>query len=377
MKIIESGGQFNIYGGNSIMTYDELPANYYKVCFNENKGFWLELHPEMQLKENKIYGSHNEKADKVLNSFDMFNRNLGVMISGNKGLGKSLFARLLSRKAIEKGLPVIVVNFYAPSIMDYIDSIQQEVMVLFDEFDKTFEEKTNFNPQHEILNVLDGLGVGKKLFAFVCNDLSEISDYMLNRPGRIHYHFRFGYPTDEEMREYLKDKLEPQYHNQINDIVRFSHMVKINYDCLRAIAFELNNGYGFKESINDLNIIRSEDSRNYSKLEVRYKNGRNFVRVMDLNLFDQESSKNIWLSDGGPGAVGEILATLHNKDIHMVENEEYFATVDELKMSKFNSYIAQNDYEREETERYYLNPQNITMITLRNSKKQEENRKYF
>ena len=377
MKIIESGGQFNIYGGNSIMTYNELPANYYKVCFNENKGFWLELHPEMQLKESKIYGSHNEKADKVLNSFDMFNRNLGVMISGNKGLGKSLFARLLSRKAIERGLPVIVVNFYAPGIMDYIDSIQQEVLVLFDEFDKTFEEKSNFNPQHEVLNVLDGLCIGKKLFAFVCNDLSEISDYMLNRPGRIHYHFRFGYPTGEEMREYLKDKLEPQYHNQINDIVRFSHMVKINYDCLRAIAFELNNGYGFKESINDLNIIRSEDSRNYSKLEVRYKNGRTFVRVMDLNLFVQESSKNIWLSDEGPGAVGEILATLHNKDIHMVENEEYFATIDELKMSKFNSYIAQNDYEREETERYYLNPQNIAMITLRNSKKQEENRKYF
>ena len=107
MKIIESNGQFNIYGGNSIMTYSELPANYYKVCFNENNGFWIELHPEMQLKEDKIYGSHDKKADKVLNSFNMFNRNLGVMISGNKGMGKSLFARLLSRKAIKRGLPVI------------------------------------------------------------------------------------------------------------------------------------------------------------------------------------------------------------------------------------------------------------------------------
>ena len=375
MKIIESNGQFNIYGGNSIMTYDELPANYYKVCFNENKGFWLELHPEMQLKEDKIYGSHDKKADKVLNSFNMFNRNLGVMISGNKGMGKSLFARLLSRKAIERGLPVIVVNFYVPNIMDYIDSIQQEVLILFDEFDKTFEEKVDFNPQYEVLNVLDGLSVGKKLFAFICNDLSEINDYMLNRPGRIHYHFRFDYPTDEEIREYLKDKLNPQHYDQIDDIVKFSYMAKINYDCLRAIVFELNNGYGFKESVNDLNIIRSEDSKSYNKLEIKYKNGKKFIRMVNLNLFDPDLTTNTWLNDNGPGAVGEILITLCNKDIRMVENEEYFATVDELKMSKFNNYIALNDYEREEAERYYMNPKNIDMIILRKPK--EKDRKYF
>ena len=375
MKIIESNGQFNIYGGNSIMTYSKLPANYYKVCFNEKKGFWLELHPEMQLKEDKIYGSHDKKADKVLNSFNMFNRNLGVMISGNKGMGKSLFARLLSRKAIKRGLPVIVVNFYVPSIMDYIDSIQQEVLILFDEFDKTFEEKVDFNPQYEVLNVLDGLGVGKKLFAFICNDLNEISDYMLNRPGRIHYHFRFDYPTDEEIREYLKDKLNPQHYDQIDDIVKFSYMAKINYDCLRAIVFELNNGYEFKESVNDLNIIRSEDSKSYNKLEIKYKNGKEFIRMVDLNLFDPDLTTNTWLNDEGPGAVGEIFITLCNKDIRMVENEEYFATVNEVKIDKFNNYIALDSYEKEEAERYYMNPKNIDMIILKKPK--EKNRKYF
>ena len=375
MKIIESNGQFNIYGGNSIMTYSELPANYYKVCFNENKGFWLELHPEMQLKEDKIYGSHDKKADKVLNSFNMFNRNLGVMISGNKGMGKSLFARLLSRKAIERGLPVIVVNFYVPNIMNYIDSIQQEVLILFDEFDKTFEEKVDYNPQYEVLNVLDGLSVGKKLFAFICNDLSEINDYMLNRPGRIHYHFRFDYPTDEEIREYLKDKLEPQYHDQINDIVKFSYMVKINYDCLRAIAFELNNGYKFKESINDLNIIRSEDSRNYNKFEIKYKNGKKFIRMIDINLFDPDLTTNTWLNDEGPGATGEILVTLCNKDINIVKNKEYCANVDKVKISKFNSYKTYND-EIDKDKKYYMNPKNIDIITLKKSKK-EKDIKYF
>lgn len=204
MKIIESNGQFNVYGGNSVSTYDMLPAGYYEVYFHKQKGFWLEEHPQMQVKEEKVYGNHMNKVDKVLKAFKMFNRNLGIMLSGDKGMGKSLFARMLSTEAVKVGLPVIVVNFYAPGIMNFIDSIQQEALILFDEFDKTFEERDDCNPQYEVLNVLDGLSIGKKLFAFICNDLEEINDCMLNRPGRIHYHFRFSYPNEEEIRAYLK-----------------------------------------------------------------------------------------------------------------------------------------------------------------------------
>lgn len=51
MKIIESNGEFNIYGGNSVSTYSELPAGFYEVCFHKQRGFWLVEHPQMQIKE--------------------------------------------------------------------------------------------------------------------------------------------------------------------------------------------------------------------------------------------------------------------------------------------------------------------------------------
>ena len=61
----------------------------------------------------------------------------------------------------------------------------------------------------------------------------------------------------------MKDKLPPAvYDETINDIVSFAKKVDLNYDCLRAIAFELSHGAtSFKEAIEDLNIINIEKER--------------------------------------------------------------------------------------------------------------------
>ena len=377
MKIIESNEQYYIYGGDSVSTHDELPAGFYEVQFQKQQGFWLTKHPAMQVKEDKVYGDHSKKINKVLNAFNTFNRNLGVMLSGDKGMGKSLFARMLGRVAVNKGLPVIIVNFYTPGIMNYINSIDQEVLILFDEFDKTFEVKEDFNPQYEVLNVLDGLGVGKKLFVFICNDLDEINDCMLNRPGRIHYHFRFSYPNEAEVTAYLMDKLDKQYYNQIEKVVKFSCMTKINYDCLRAIAFELNNGYEFEESINDLNILHLDDSNSYCTVEVTYKNEKVFRRSLKFNLFDPNESTIIWATDKGSRPIGEVKIAFNNVDIDMAKHKEYFATISDLRIESLDLYRAYEKEERLELENYYLDSDNIVMACIKKDSDKNKNKRFF
>jgi hypothetical protein len=76
----------------------------------------------------------------------------------------------------------------------------------------------------------------------------------LNRPGRFHYHFIIGNPDPDEVREYMMDKLNSQYHDTIDKIVSFSQCVETTYDVLRALVFELNQGYSLSESLLDLNI---------------------------------------------------------------------------------------------------------------------------
>lgn len=258
MNIVKVGTNYQVYG-EGLQTFKHLPANTYNVEFNKMQGFFLSERPALEVKEEKVYGDHEQKVVKVLNAFEHFNRNLGVILSGQKGIGKSLFARMLSIGALKKDIPLLVVSEHFPGIGNFLNSIRQEVIVLFDEFEKTFSMRSDDgpSPQEELLPVFDGLDNGKKLFIVTCNDIHHLSDYLINRPGRFHYHFTISTPSAQEIREYLQDKLKKEYQGDIDKIVSFSRFTEITYDCLRAIAFELNNGYSLQDTLGDLNIIKT------------------------------------------------------------------------------------------------------------------------
>lgn len=297
MKAINIGTRYEIYD-DALKTFDQLPAKTYVVRFAKMTGFFLEERSDLGVGE-KIYGAHPEKADKVLSAFSQFNRNLGVILSGNKGIGKSLFARLLSSKAVETGLPVIVVEKFIPGIAAYIESIEQEALILFDEFDKTFggiqPGENEMDPQSGMLSLFDGISQGKKLFVITCNDLYKLNDYLVNRPGRFHYHFRFDYPTPAEIREYLNDKLGTRYQGEIEKVVMFSKKVNLNYDCLRAIAFELRCGEPFEAAIQDLNIINTRDE--VYNITLHFSGGVTMTTKYQLDLFDVDKIESVDLRD--------------------------------------------------------------------------------
>lgn len=260
MNIVISGSRVQVYG-EEVKTYKQLPVGSYDVCFHQMSGFWLTPRQNLEAREEKIYGNHANKVEKVLNSFDIADRNFGVILSGQKGIGKSLFARLLAEKCIDKGYPVITVTDYIPGIANFLSSIDQTVVVIFDEFEKTFGKHDDFDPQEDMLSLFDGMNNGKKLFVITCNEVNKLNSYLLNRPGRFHYHFTIGNPTEDEVREYMTDKLDPQYYDKIDKIVNFSKTINMTYDYLRALAFEINQGYSLEETLNDLNIIRTSDIR--------------------------------------------------------------------------------------------------------------------
>lgn len=298
MRAISQGDIFTIYS-DALKTYEQLPAQVYNVRFSKQSGFFLEVSTALEIKESKIYGVHDAKCQKVLNSFSAFARNLGVILSGDKGIGKSLFAKLLAIKAIAAGYPLLIVDTYIPGIASYIESIEQECVVMFDEFDKTFgdikAEDGMASPQTELLSLFDGMAMGKKLFVITCNELRKLNEFLVNRPGRFHYHFRFDHPTPAEIVEYMQDKLPKEYWNEIQAVVAFSRKVKLNYDCLRSIVFELSTGLSFKEAISDLNIINLEKDR-YSVV-LHYENGivAHCKNVwMDMFADDEVS---VWLMD--------------------------------------------------------------------------------
>lgn len=297
MHIVESGKRYRIFN-NAITTYDQLPPKTYRVDYDPDTRTFslLEAH-DFEIPETKIYGQHLDKVKKVLNTMDKMNRNLGVILSGDKGIGKSLFSKCLGLKARKKGIPVILVNEYHEGIANFLEEIEQTVMILFDEYDKTFDEKKH-NCQAEMLSLFDGVSAGKKLFVITCNEIQSLSQYLINRPGRFHYHFRFLYPTADEIRDYMEDKLDKQYYDEIENVIAFSVRMNLNYDCLRSIAFELNNGLKFQEAINDLNIIRISQYKNI-KIIVEFENQATLSgKIKEWQLYDNTiTDMSIYLPD--------------------------------------------------------------------------------
>lgn len=294
MKAVSFGGNvFRIYD-ETLKVYDKLPAGNYIVRFSEMQGFYLEVYSEFEIKEQKVYGVHINKIEKVMKAFGITNRNLGIILSGDKGIGKSLFAKLLCKRAVSANYPVIVVDTYYPEIASYIDSIEQEVVVLFDEFDKTFGEvRANdgqASPQTNLLSLFDGVSAGKKMYIITCNSIYKINEFLVNRPGRFHYHFRFMYPCDEEITQYLQDSIEEKYWAEIDKVITFARRIKLNYDCLRSIAFELNMGESFEDAINDLNILHIDDEK--YDIEIKFTNGLTITKkdhYMNLMSFSYEN----------------------------------------------------------------------------------------
>ena len=277
MKILELDKETYRVFGDSLVIDDKLPAAVYSIRFGEMTGYFLEKHAPLTVTE-KLYGKHEQKINKLLKAYGHFERPMGVIFSGDKGIGKSIAARMLCEKSVEKGLPVILVEENLPGLAQFIDSIQQECVVLFDEFEKNFKKvydrdgDEKGNAQDSLLSLFDGTGSNiKRLYLITCNDTYQLSDFMVNRPGRFHYHIRWEYPTQEEITEYLKDKVKPEYHDQIKEVLKFTAFQELNYDCLRAIAFELNMGQDFVETLEDLNI--KNDANERYDLIVQFKNG--------------------------------------------------------------------------------------------------------
>ena len=298
MKIINTGVQYEIYA-DDLKSYDKLPAGYYSVKFQQMRGFYLEKHNELIVLENKIYGQHMDKVEKIVKSFQQFQRNLGVILSGDKGIGKSMCCRLLGIRMVEIQVPVIIVDSFIPGIGAFLEKIDQEVMVLFDEFDKTYGKTANASdgedPQTYLLSIFDGVSAGKKLFVITCNDINKLNGFLINRPGRFHYHLRFSYPTAENIKMYLEDKLEEQYYDQIENVIKFSKKVSLNYDCLRAICFELNNGIEFSNAILDLNILNVSDER--YRVMIYFEDGTIYQKKNErIDMFDDEK-KTIYLQN--------------------------------------------------------------------------------
>jgi len=249
---IKSGNTFSVNPDDKIDARQKLPTGTYTVMFDMDRGFFLETNPAIEIK-HKVYGNAHTLADRILNTYDNRSGNTGVLLSGNKGSGKTLLAKLLSINGLKNDIITIYVNqaFVGESFNKFISTITQPAIIMIDEFEKIYPA----DKQEALLTLFDGLYPSRKLFIVTVNDTHRMSDFMLNRPGRFFYHLKYGGLSKEEIIEFCEDNLKDK--KKIDTIVQASTSIrKMSYDILSAIVEEMNR---YSEDVKDVLKVLNVD----------------------------------------------------------------------------------------------------------------------
>ena len=256
---LKNGTSYRVARRESLDLQERLPAGNYVIKQDEMTGqLYLETIDAFTL-PSKMYGDCLKNTDRIVQTFLDRSASTGVMLTGEKGSGKTLLSKNISiTLARDHAVPTIVINapWHGDKFNTFIQSIDQPCVIVFDEFEKVYDR----DEQEAILTLLDGVYPTKKLFILTCNDKYRVDYHMRNRPGRIFYMMDFVGLDVNFIREYCEDNLVDK--SQIERICNISSMfAQFNFDMLKALVEEMNRyGETPQEALRMLNVKAEFDS---------------------------------------------------------------------------------------------------------------------
>lgn len=238
-----------------------LPGGVYRFVAPRNKPWFLERTAERFDFPFKIYNASGDIIKRICTHWAHHGGNLGVLMNGLRGAGKSVTAKLTAnRLRDEMDLPILVIR--EPIPLDVVfDNVQQHMIVIFDEFEKSHDEDLYPGSQQRLLSTIDGMSgsVFNRLILFTTNS-TDINENFKDRPSRIHYKFEFNRVADEIIEGLIDDGLPEHLIHFKEDIFQFLNTREIcTIDIVRSVIKEV---LAFEES-----PIQFEEMLNVAKGE--------------------------------------------------------------------------------------------------------------
>ena len=256
----KSNNAINVEPSDALEVLDYLPAATYIVKRNDvTKKLYLQTTDTFELPK-KIYGDSATRATRIFTTFQQRAKSTGVLLSGDKGSGKTLLTKIIANKFIGNTFPVIVVNepWCGQEFNELISYIKQPAMIIFDEFDKVYDK----DDQKELLTLLDGTIETKKLFVLTTNS-GHIDEHLINRPGRIYYKFNYRGIDEGFVRAYAEDNLLNKDNIDVLATITNS-FATFTFDMLQAVIEEMNRyGETADVAISNLNIDLTKENLSY------------------------------------------------------------------------------------------------------------------
>lgn len=277
MSIIQNNEKFVLGSVTDIHT--KLPVGNYSLKYSQNEGYYLQKQADFKHPE-KLYGDFSF-IDRWLKAKENTNKNLGILLSGIKGTGKTISAQLFAQRA---NCPVIFITFPA-SGSEFENFISHPVfkgsIIFIDEFEKVYNNHDDeYGTPDTLLTLMDGIYHTNLTFLLTVNDSNKINDRMQNRLNRIRYHRIFTELPIETCFEIIDDKLiYPEHKESFKKFLDKAPLLSM--DIITAVISEVNL---FNESANNcakhLNLIEE-----YIKYD---------VKVILENPKESIDSSSIW-----------------------------------------------------------------------------------
>lgn len=296
--IIQTGSTFVPAHDDDVKVHDTLPVGTYVVKFDKQQGtFYLARADDFTLPK-KIYGKADNKASRILDTFESRPLSTGVLMSGIKGAGKTLLAKQVSVMAQERGIATIIINhkWFGDEFNSFIQKIDVPVIVLFDEFEKIYE----YYDQQKILTLFDGVFPTKKLFMLTSNTTNNVSEFLRNRPGRIYYNFTFDTLEQKFIEEYCRDCLDNLDH--LESILTYTSIFTFfNFDMLVAAVEEMNRyGETLAEVLEVLNILPEGNKNETHTISVIVAGAEYVIDPSYKGFSPNQFRYTLWMDDDMP-----------------------------------------------------------------------------
>ena len=240
--------------------FDLLDAGaVYSIGIDEVGRFFLTKKSDGYKFDYKLYGLETDFINRVVKTYSKTQGNLGILLNGIKGTGKTVSSKLIATKI---NLPIIVVDRKMDGVHTFLNTITQDITVFIDEYEKIYGESS------QMLTIMDGAlnSTYRRLFLLTTNEL-YVDRNIIERPSRVRYLKMFGNLKPDVVEEVVDDILE--YTQFKKECITFiSSLETITIDIVKAVLNEVNiheEGPSVFESV--FNVKKIKGSYNVNLVE--------------------------------------------------------------------------------------------------------------